>query len=329
MTPEKRALRRAARRIDQDAPVSMRLVLAALRHGIKEAESLFEWADNGRHTEAHDRDQIERGFVNTFTGPELELMTAAFHRTGYDKEDGFGQCAEFASINEWVTLAAGHDARGAGKDRNFRFNRSEYIAAIKTLKKPHAVMYAAKAMGRRAVFYTETAPVSVSSSRAGLRVNLAPVLTEADHYMLIPLGLAAKIRRGMAPGARITRPIILLYWELRRRFSANCRKQNMDLHRIFSAIGLGNAHRNTARDFARIEKALQAFQKVKILDGFRILSRGQIEIAPNRFHFGRRGVVGAIDAEVGVNDAIVGVNDASPKAILGNSHRKRAVGGNL
>lgn len=302
--------------------MSMRLVLAALRHGIKETESLFEWADNGRHAESHDRDQIERRFANTFTGHELELLTAAFHRTGYIKGDGFGSCAEFASLNEWVTLAAGQT--------NTDFNRSKYAAAIETLKNPHAVMYAAKAMGRRAVFYTETPPVSVSESKAGLRVNMAPVLTEAHQYMLIPLGLAAKIRKGM-PGKRVTRPIILLYWELRRRFSVKCEKQNMDLRRILGAIGLESSieQRNAARDFKRIKEALLAFQKVKILDGFRILAHDQIEIAPNRFHFGRREKVGTNDAGVGTNDAKVGTNDAGAKAPHGNSHRERAIGGFL
>jgi len=266
--------------------VPSRFIHAALRHDINITGSLFEYhIDNGdldfevfRQIHPAKIQEFLKDYENTFTGHELEMIVAAYHRAG---ESGR---AEFKSVNEWITISAG----GRGSDR------TKYLESIKTIQEPHWILD----FHKHRYIITHIPPVIVSKKRTidesgkieySIVVHISKVIRQnIKSFHMVPLALAKLLRSGGLK--RVQTAHIKLYLYILTRVKSRKPQHTLDMNNIYAAAGLmdyfKHCHGNRARQL--ISNGLDAMKKAMILDRWKPLGGSHIEIEPNPFHFNKR-----------------------------------------
>ncbi|MDH5657708.1 MAG: hypothetical protein OEZ34_17465, partial [Spirochaetia bacterium] len=171
--------------------VPVRLIRSVLRHKADFQPSLFEHYEDsdGYYDTRHLPPEQINQFKNTFTGHEIELLSAILFRAGFEKSGKqyqWNRHAEFQSVYELCKIASGSKARS---DKDI----TPYIKALKILDVHHWFLY----KENEKVFLEKSRPINITDKNDGIIIEIAEnIVRNPDYFKYIAISPSSLFKAG-------------------------------------------------------------------------------------------------------------------------------------
>lgn len=235
--------------------------------------SLFSFEYSGKDCDSdwrtlispEQKEDLAEDYVHDWTLAEIEILIALFFKA--KGEDSVFVRSEY----ELIKIASG------------KKERSRHLSgALESLQREKTFIL--KDQGHR---FCKIAPISVTKQENGLLIQFSrPIALLMDSFIKIPLAPSSYFRKGGL--RRVEKAHLLLYLYLRERIHGHKKSKNFQIEPLFCAMGVKHyfEQRNGHRAMKILETGLIALEKSFVLSSFQFLSKDQVEIIPDRFHFG-------------------------------------------